>query len=193
METIVLKDEFTSRLTDEQFFWFCQQNKDQRIERNSNHEIIIMSPVTSRSGNHSGEIFRQLANWSVSNGKGIHFDSSTGFTLPDKSVFSPDASWISNDSWNALTEEDKDRFAPVCPDFVIEVRSKTDSLDDLKMKMELWLQNGSQLAWLIDPREKTSYLYHPKKSVEIIKGLDKKLIGEGPVSGFVLDLSLLRF
>lgn len=192
MEIIVLKDEFTSRLTDEQFFWFCQQNKDQRIERNSNHEIIIMSPVTSRSGNHSGEIFRQLANWSVLNGKGIHFDSSAGFTLPDKSVFSPDASWISNDKWNALTEEDKDRFAPVCPEFVIEVRSKTDSLDDLKKKMELWLQNGSQLAWLIDPREKTSYLYHPKKSVEIIKGLDKKLMGEEPVSGFILDLSLLR-
>jgi Uma2 family endonuclease len=192
MEAIVLKDEFTSQLTDEQFFWFCQQNKDQRIERNSNHEIIIMSPVTSKSGNHSGEIFRQLANWSVLNGKGIHFDSSAGFTLPDKSVFSPDASWISNDRWNALSDEDKDRFAPICPDFVIEVRSKSDSLEELQNKMLLWLKNGSQLAWLIDPREKNSYLYRPKKVVEVIKGLDKKLLGEEPVNGFILDLSLLR-
>jgi Uma2 family endonuclease len=192
MEAIVLKDEFTSQLTDEQFFWFCQQNKDQRIERNSNHEIIIMSPVTSRSGNHSGEVFRQLANWSVSNGKGIHFDSSTGFTLPDKSVFSPDASWVSNEKWNLLSEDDKDRFAPICPEFVIEVRSKSDSLDDLKNKMELWLKNGSKLAWLIDPRERTTYIYRPNKAVEIINGLDKKIVGEEPVNGFILDLSLLK-
>ncbi|MBX2897763.1 MAG: Uma2 family endonuclease [Cyclobacteriaceae bacterium] len=192
MNAIVLKDEFTSQLTDEQFFWFCQQNKDQRIERNSNHEIIIMSPVTSRSGNHSGEIFRQLANWSVLNGTGIHFDSSAGFTLPDRSVFSPDASWILNDKWNALSDEDKDRFAPICPDFVIEVRSKSDSLEELHKKMMLWLSNGSQLAWLIDPREKNSYLYRPGKTVELVTGLNKKLIGEGPVNGFILDLSLLR-
>lgn len=192
MEPIVLKDEFTSQLTDEQFFWFCQQNKDQRIERNSNREIIIMSPVTSKSGNHSGEVFRQLANWSVANGKGIHFDSSAGFTLPDKSVFSPDASWISNQKWEELSEEDKDRFAPVCPEFVIEVRSKSDSLDDLQKKMELWLKNGAQLAWLIDPRERTSYLYRSGKAVEIVKGLDKKIAGEEPVNGFTLDLSLLR-
>ena len=192
MEAIVLKDEFTSQWTDEQFFWFCQQNKDQRIERNSNHEIIIMSPVTSRSGNHSGEIFRQFANWSVLNGNGIHFGSSAGFTLPDRSVFSPDASWISNDKWNTLSDEDKDRFAPICPDFVIEVRSKSDSLEELQKKMILWLSNGSQLAWLIDPREKNSYLYRHGTTVEVVTGLDKKLIGEGPVNGFILDLSLLR-
>jgi Uma2 family endonuclease len=192
METIVLKDRITSRMTDEEFFWFCQENKELRIERNSNLEITIMSPVTLLSGNHSGEVYRQFANWAVLNGTGVHFDSSTGFTLPDRSVLSPDASWISNKKWNALTEEDKDRFAPVCPDFVIEVRSKSDVLDDLKNKMTLWLKNGAQLAWLIDPREKKSFIYRPDKEVEVIHRLDKKMMGEAPVEGFVLDLSLLR-
>ncbi|MCW5909453.1 MAG: Uma2 family endonuclease [Cyclobacteriaceae bacterium] len=187
-----MKDDFTSQLTDEQFFWFCQQNKDLRIERNHKLETVIMSPVTSLSGAHSLEVARQLANWAIAAGTGLSFDSSAGFTLPDKSVFSPDASWISNEKWNALSEDDKDRFAPVCPEFVIEVRSKSDSLDDLQKKMELWLKNGAHLAWLIDPREKMSYLYRPNKPVETVKGLDKKLVGEGPVAGFVLDLSLLR-
>lgn len=192
MDTIILKDEFTSRLTDEQFFWFCQQNKDQRIERNSNHEIIIMSPVTTLSGAHGSEVARQLANWAVESGTGLSFDSSAGFTLPDKSVFSPDAAWLSNEKWNALSEEDKDRFAPVCPEFVIEIRSKSDSLEDLKQKMELWLQNGAKLAWLIDPRARTSYVYRSGKDVEIIVGFNTKIVGEGPVKGFTLDLSLLR-
>jgi Uma2 family endonuclease len=192
MDAIILKDRFTGSMTDEEFLWFCQENNDLRIERNSNLEIIIMSPVTSRSGNHSGEIFRQLANWSMANGTGIHFDSSAGFTLPDRSVLSPDASWISLEKWNALSDEDKDRFAPICPEFIIEVRSKSDSLEDLQNKMNVWIKNGAQSAWLIDPRDKTSYLYYPGKEIRVIKGLDKKLKGEGTVAGFELDLSLLR-
>ena len=192
METIVLKDRISANMTDEEFLWFCLENKDLRIERNSNLEILIMSPVTSLSGNHSGEIFRQLANWSIAHDRGVHFDSSTGFTLPDKSVFSPDAAWISNEKWNALSEEDKDRFAPVCPEFVIEVRSKSDLLDDLKKKMEVWIKNGAHQAWLIDPREKASYIFRLGKEVEVITGLDKKIEGEGSVKGFVLDLNLLK-
>ncbi len=192
MDLIVLKDEFTSRLSDEQFFWFCQQNKDLRIERNDNLEIIIMSPVTTRSGNQSGEIFRQLANWAILTKTGIHFDSSTGFTLPDNSVFSPDASWVSNEKWNSLPDDEKDRFARVCPEFVIEVRSKSDTTNDLKRKMAQWIKNGAQLAWLVDPKELTTYLFFPDKPMEIITGFDKKIIGEGPVAGFVLDLSLIK-
>lgn len=188
----MLKDRITSSMTDEEFLWFCQENKDLRIERNSRLEILIMSPATSLSGNQSGEISRQLANWSIQNETGISFDSSTGFTLPDRSVFSPDASWGSNQKWNALSQEDKDRFAPVCPEFIIEVRSKSDVLEDLKAKMEVWLKNGAKLAWLIDPREKTAFIYRPGKNVETINGLDKKINGDGPVAGFELDLSLLR-
>ena len=192
METIILKDRISASMTDDEFLWFCLENKDLRIERNSNLEIIIMSPVTTKSNYGSGAAFAQLYMWSIANGTGLAFDSSTGFTLPDRSVFSPDASWVSNEKWNALSEEDKDRYAPVCPEFVIEVRSKSDLLDDLKKKMEVWSKNGSHQAWLIDPREKASYVFRPGKEVEVITGLDKKIEGEGSVKGFVLDLTLLK-
>ncbi|MBL7871897.1 MAG: Uma2 family endonuclease [Cyclobacteriaceae bacterium] len=191
MDAIILKDRVTGSMTDEEFLWFCQENKDLRIERNSNLEIIIMSPVTTRSNYGSGAAFAQLYLWNSQQGKGLVFDSSTGFTLPDRSVFSPDACWVSTSGWNALSDEDKDRFAPICPEFIIEVRSKSDSLEDLQNKMHVWIKNGAQSAWLIDTREKVSYLYHPEKEIRIVKGLDKKLIGEGLVTGFELDLSLL--
>ncbi len=191
METIILKDRFTGSMTDEEFLWFCQENKDLRIERNSKLEIIIMSPVTTLSNYGSGAVFAQLYMWSLQNGNGLAFDSSTGFTLPDRSVLSPDASWLSKEKWNALSDHDKDRFAPVCPEFIIEVRSKSDSLEDLQAKMKVWIKNGAELAWLIDPREKTTYIYHPKEELRVVKGLDKTMQGSGAVAGFVLDLSLL--
>jgi len=150
-----------------------------------------MSPVTTRSNYGSGAAFAQLYLWNTQQIKGLVFDSSTGFTLPDRSVLSPDACWVSKSGWNALSDEDKDRFAPICPEFIIEVRSKSDSLEDLQNKMNVWIKNGAQSAWLIDPREKVSYLYHPEKELRIVKGLDKKLIGEGLVAGFELDLSQL--
>lgn len=192
METIVLKDRVTASLTEEEFLWFCLENKDLRIERNSNLEIIIMSPVTTRSNYGSGAAFAQLYMWSISTGKGYAFDSSTGFTLPDRSVFSPDASWVSNEKWNALSDDDKDRFAPVCPEFVIEVRSKSDLLEDLKSKMGVWIRNGAELAWLIDPREGFSFIYRPGRPEEKIEGLNHKLLGEGSVVGFELDLSKIK-
>lgn len=191
METIILKDRFTGSMTDEEFLWFCQENKDLRIERNSKLEIIIMSPVTTLSNYGSGAVFAQLYMWSLQNGNGLAFDSSTGFTLPDRSVLSPDASWLSKEKWNALSDHDKDRFAPVCPEFIIEVRSKSDSLEDLQAKMKVWIKNGAELAWLIDPREKTTYIYHPKEELRVVKGLDITMQGSGAVAGFVLDLSLL--
>jgi len=192
MEAIILKDRITSNMTDEEFLWFCIENKDLRIERNSNLEIIIMSPVTTKSNYGSGAAFAQLYMWSLKSKHGYAFDSSTGFTLPDRSVFSPDASWVSLEKWNALSEEDKDRFAPVCPEFIIEVRSKSDSLEDLQKKMLVWIKNGAQLAWLIDPREMTTYIYRPGKEKEIIIGLNHKIEGEGLLKGFILDLSLLK-
>lgn len=192
MDVFVLKDSITGGMTDEEFLKFCLGNPDLRIERNSNLETVIRSPVTSKSGNHSGEIFRQLSNWAMVNNKGLAFDSSSGFTLPDRSVLSPDASWVSNEKWNNISEEDKDRFAPVCPEFVIEVRSKSDYLDDLKQKMKVWLKNGALLGWLIDPREKVSFIFRPGMPEKEIKGLNQKISGEGPIEGFKLDLSLLK-
>ena len=138
------------------------------------------------------EVARQLANWAIQNGKGIAFDSSAGFTLPDRSVLSPDASWLSREKWNKLSADDKDKFAPVCPEFVIEVRSKSDSLSELQLKMKNWIKNGAELAWLIDPRDEVSFIYSADHAEEKIEGLDKKLYGKGSVAGFELDLSKIK-
>ncbi len=192
MDTFILKDSVTGGMTDDEFLRFCLENKDLRIERSSNLEIIIMSPTTTKSGNFEAEIVRQLSNWCIEDERGLVFSPSAGFTLPDKSVLSPDASWVSFKKWNSISEEDQNRFAPLCPEFIIEVRSKSDRLEELKAKMKVWLKNGAQLAWLIDPQEKTSYIFRPGKSEEEINGLDKKLKGENPVEGFVLDLSMLN-
>jgi Uma2 family endonuclease len=192
MDTFVLKGEVTAGLTDDEFLRFCLDNPDLRIERNSKLEIIIMSPTGSLSGKINTEILRQLSNWNYQHSKGEVFDSSSGFLLPDKSVLSPDVSWISSKKWKSLTLEQQISFAPVCPEFVIEVRSKADNLEELKKKMMVWLKNGAEVAWLIDPSNDVTWIFRQAKPVEEIKGFDKKITGEGPVSGFVLDLSLIK-
>lgn len=187
----VLRGRHIHKMTDEEFYRFCLDNPDLRIERNEQQEIIIMSPTGSLSGHLNAEILRQLANWSVKNGLGKVFDSSTGFKLPDGSSRSPDASWVSNQAWKKLTKEEKRKFAPVCPEFVIELKSDTDDLADLKKKMRMWLHNGCQLAWLIDPDSQQSYLYRPSREPEAVVGFDQNLSGETVLPGFILDLSLL--
>lgn len=192
MDTFILKDSVTSRMTDDEFFRFCTENSNLRIERNDKHEITIMSPVNSLGGLLSAEVLRQLSNWNYETGKGVVFDSSTGFTLPDSSVLSPDASWLSTEKWEVLTEDEKNTFAKVCPEFIIEIRSKSDNLSELKSKMKAWLKNGTLLSWLIDPLTNTSYIFRYNQPEETIRGFDKKITGEGPVTGFVLDLSALK-
>lgn len=192
MDTFVLKGEVTTGLSDEEFFRFCLDNPDLDIERNNKLEITIMLPTGSLAGKINSEVLRQLSNWNHVQGKGVVFDSSTGFTLPDRSVLSPDASWLSRVEWNKLSTEEKERFAPVCPEFVIEVRSKSDSIETLKTKMKNWLANGAQVAWLIDPIEGATYIFHPGKPEQIVQGMDKKITGEGSVTGFVLELALLK-
>ena len=192
MDTIVLNDSITGRMTDDEFLGFCLENKDLRIERNSNLKIIIMSPDNASSSYSSGAVFGQLYTWNIQSNRGIVFDSSVGFTLPDRSVLSPDASWLSFDKWSTLSEDDKNKFAPVCPEFVIEVRSKSDSLSELQLKMKNWINNGAELAWLIDPRDEVSFIYSAGHAEEKIEGLDKKLYGKGSVAGFELDLSKIK-
>jgi Uma2 family endonuclease len=192
MDTFVLKDSVTSQMTDDEFFRFCSENSNLRIERNDKHEITIMSPVNSLGGLLGAEILRQLSNWNYETGKGVVFDSSAGFTLPDTSVLSPDASWLSTEKWGLLSEDEKNTFAKVCPEFIIEVRSKSDSLAELKLKMKAWLKNGALLGWIIDPINSSCYIYRYNQPEETIKGFDKKITGEGPVTGFALDLSTLK-
>lgn len=187
MAAIVLEDSKGRRMSDEEFEKFCQQNRDLRIERNSNFEVSIMSPNTPLSGFHETEVLRQLSNWNFKSKKGIVFSSSAGFTLPDNSIFSPDASWMSNKRWADVTQEEREKFSHVCPEFVIEVRSKSDSLNALKEKMQTWIRNDVQLAWLIDVKTRTTWIYRPVHETVELKDV-LVITGEAPVEGFNLDL-----
>ncbi|MEO0840851.1 MAG: Uma2 family endonuclease [Cyanobacteria bacterium J06643_5] len=180
--------QFPSSMTDEQFFEFCQMNRDLRIERNKYGEISIMPPTGSETGNRNFNLALQLGNWSEKDGTGICFDSSTGFKLSTGAERSPDASWISLERWNSLPEEQQQGFAPICPDFVIELRSKSDTLKPLQEKMEEYMQEpGIRLGWLIDRKNKRVDVYRPQ-SVECLENPDT-VSGEDVLPGFILNMS----
>ncbi len=174
-------------LTDEQFFELCQRNRDYQFERTELGELLILSPTGSETGNYNGKLTQKLFNWTDTNDLGIAFDSSTGFKLPNGAERSPDASWIRRERWEALTSTDRKKFAPICPDFVVELRSETDSLKDLQAKMREYIENGARLGWLIDRKNKRVEIYRPGKDVEILLS-PVSLSGEDVLPGFVLDL-----
>ena len=175
------------KLSDEDFFEFCQLNKDLRIERTKEGDLIIMPPTTSKTGKRNFELAVKFGSWAKRDGTGIGFDSSTGFTLPNGAERSPDVSWIRVDRWNALTDDEQDRFAPICPDFVVELRSKSDALHALKEKMVEYVENGAQLGWLIDPLEGNVYIYGPQTAVECLSQ-PETISGEPLLHGFVLEM-----
>jgi Uma2 family endonuclease len=168
MDTITL-DVQPIDLTDEQFFKLCQANRDLRFERSADGELTIMAPVTGRSGYRNLKLSQQLANWADTNDLGVGFDSSTGFKLPNGADRSPDASWVQLERWNALTEEQKDSFIPLAPDFAVELRSKTDALKTLQSKMQEYIDNGTRLGWLIDPKNRRVEIYRSGQDVEIFE------------------------
>jgi Uma2 family endonuclease len=174
-------------LTDEQFFQMCQQNRDYRFERTASGEILIMPPTGSDTGRRNVKITTQLDIWNSESNLGEVFDSSTGFILPNGAERSPDASWVKIERWNALTPEQQEKFAPICPDFVVELRSPSDSLKDLQEKMQEYIENGAQLGWLIDRKNKRVEIYCPGKNVEILNN-PASLSGENVLPGFVLNL-----
>ena len=177
------------QMTDEQFFDFCQENRDLRIERNRFGDISIMSPAGSETGNREGNIFGQLWVWSEKDGTGITFSPSTGFTLSTGAERSPDASWIKLERWNQLTPKQQKKFAPICPDFVIELRSASDNLQPLKEKMQEYMQEpGIQLGLLIDRKNRRVYIYRPGQIEECLENPDT-VSCEPVLSGFVLNMS----
>ncbi len=179
-------------MTDEEFFHFCTQNRDLRIERDASRQIYIMPPTGLNTGASNADINTDLTNWNRKNRNGKVFDSSTGFTLPDRAVFSPDAAWISNEKISKLTKEQRNIFAPVCPDFIIELKSKSDAIPELQNKMLKWIENGCKLAWLLIPEKEEAHIYRNDGSIEIVKGFNNKLSGENILPGFELDLSILK-
>ncbi|MEH2412809.1 Uma2 family endonuclease [Nostoc sp.] len=174
-------------LTDEQFFQMCQKNRDYQFERTASGELLIMPPTGSDTGRRNVKITTQLDIWNSESNLGEVFDSSTGFTLPNGAERSPNASWVKIERWNALTLEQQEKFAPICPDFVVELRSRDDSLKELQEKMQEYIENGTQLGWLIDRKNKRVEIYRPGKNVEILDN-PTSLSGENVLPGFVLDL-----
>ena len=174
-------------LTDEQFFQLCQNNPDVRFERTASGELIIMPPTGSITGNKNSDLNYQLTAWNRKNKLGKTFDSSSGFKLPNGAERSPDASWVKMERWDALTQEEKERFAPLCPDFVVELMSPSDTLDKTRAKMKEYMENGASLGWLINRKQKQIEIYRPKQEVEILES-PQTISGENVLPGFVLDL-----
>lgn len=177
-------------LTDEQFFQLCQNNSDLRFERTALGELLIMSPTGGETGNRNIELSYQLQAWSRQNNLGKAFDSSTGFKLRNGANRSPDASWILRERWDALTAEQQEKFVPLCPDFVVELRSPSDSLQELQDKMQEYMDNVAKLGWLIDRKNKRVEIYRLGQDVEILEN-PATLSGEDVLPGFVLDLTAI--
>ena len=185
---IKLRFEPAIEMTDEQFAIFCELNKEVRIERTAEGAIELMPPTYSDTGAKELDVGADLKMWARSDGTGIAFGSSAGFTLPNGAMRSPDASWISSERLDALTPEEKGGFARVCPDFVIELRSRSDRLSVLQAKMEEYMANGAQLGWLLDPLERQAHVYRPGAQAEILDNPDS-LSADPELPGFTLDLT----
>ena len=173
-------------LTDEQFYQLCQDNEDLRLELTAGGELIIMAPTGGTTGSRNADITSQLTNWAKKDGTGLSFDSSTMFILPNGAKRSPDASWVRRETWDALSEEDRDKFVPLCPGFVLELRSRTDSLPFLREKMDEYIANGAQLGLLIDPRLKQVHVYRSGRPIEV-RDNPRTVSGDPVLTGFVLD------
>lgn len=186
--TLMIQMPSSVQMTDEQFFEFCQINQDLQIERDRFGVISVMSPTGSETGNREVSILGQLWFWAEQDGSGIVFSSSTGFNLSSGAQRSPDASWITLERWNTLTSEQQQKFAPICPDFVIELRSPSDNLRLLQEKMEEYIaEPGCRLGWLIDRKHRRIYVYRPGQLVECLENLTA-ISAEPELPGFVLNL-----
>jgi Uma2 family endonuclease len=174
-------------MSDEKFTEFCTHYPNYFIEMTAEGEIVIMPPNYSLTGMRNGKISAQLENWPDRDGRGAVTDSSGGFVLPNGARLAPDAAWTLKSRVAELSAESFQGFWHLCPDFVIELRSHTDRLHTLRAKMQEWISNGAQLAWLIDPEREAVEIYRPGKAPETKIGIET-LVGEGPMEGFVLDL-----
>lgn len=187
---LVLQMSPAIEMTDEQFFTFCQQNRNYQIERTATGEITIMPPTGSETGNRNFDLIVQLGIWTRQNGTGIGFDSSAGFTLPNGTIKSSDAAWIKLEKWQNLTPEQQQNFAPICPDFIVELRSPSDNLQTLKDKVQEYIDNGTSLGLLIDRKNCQVYIYRPNSQIECLDN-PSTINCEPVLPGFVLDLSTI--
>jgi Uma2 family endonuclease len=182
--------QLTIDLTEDQFFELCQNNRDLKFERTASGVLTIMPPTGGETSNRNMELSYQLQAWSRQNNLGKAFDSSGGFKLPNGADRSPDASWVKRDRWDTLTSKQREKFVPLCPDFLVELRSASDALKPLQNKMREYQENGAKLGWLIDPKNQRVEIYRPDQEVEILEN-PTTLSGENILPGFILDLTLI--
>lgn len=187
MNTLTLHLPPSLKLTDETFEQLVTANRDWKFETTSQGELVIVPPTVGNTGRRNSSITRQLDTWSISNNLGVAFDSSTLFVLPNGARRSPDASWVTLERWNALAPQQQDKYPPLCPDFVVELRSPTDSLEELEDNMKEYLDNGASLGWLIDPKTKQVEIYRQGQDVEVLQS-PTTLAGEDVLPMFILDL-----
>jgi Uma2 family endonuclease len=175
------------QMSDDEFYDFCMKHPDLRIERDSEGDLIIMPPTGGETGRSNFKLTTHFGAWVESNGEGEGFDSSTEFILPNGAHRSPDVAWVRRERWEALTPEQRRKFPPLCPDFVVELRSDTDRLSMLKDKMREYIDNGAQLGWLIDPIEREVWVYRPNAKVERLDN-PATISGDPELPGYVLPL-----
>ena len=173
-------------LTDDQFLHLCSDNRDFRIEMSAQGELIIMPPPGSKTGKRNSIIIGRLWNWTEQDGTGDCFATDTGFTLPNGAKRGPDAAWISRERWNRIPEDQQEKLAPICPDFVIELRSPSDRLPDIQEKMGEYIANGARLGWLLDPFDNCAIIYRPGQAPERIED-PTVLRGDPILPGFEFD------
>ena len=186
-QPLVIRFPAGKRMTANEYFDFCMANRDLNLEQLETGEIVIMAPTGGESGNRNIEISMQLQIWAKKDGTGKAFDSSTEFRLPRGSARSPDASWVKLTRWNALSPVERKKFPPLCPEFVLELRSETDRLSDLQEKLVEYINNGALLGWIIDPFTKSVYVYRPNQEPEILQN-PATVSGDPVLPGFALDL-----
>lgn len=177
-------------LNDDQFFELCQLHRNLRLERTSDGEVIVMPPTGGDTASFEFQVAGALAKWAEADGTGVGFGPSAGFTLPNRAVRSPDVAWVLRTRWDTLSPEQRAKFPPLCPDFVVEVRSRTDSFRGLQEKMEEYLENGARLGWLIDPLEKKVYVYEPGRQAVCLDD-PELLLGDPVLPGLKLDVRRL--
>jgi len=177
-------------MNDQQFFAVCQLNRDLRLERTRQGDLVIMPPTGGETGRINFELTGLFRHWVHADGTGVGFDSSTGFTLSNGAQRSPDLAWVQRSRWEALTRQQREEFPPLCPDFVVEIRSRSDTLENVQAKMQEYLDNGAQLGWLLDPGAKQVYIYRAQAPAVCLDN-PQTVSGDPVLPGFVLDVRRL--
>ena len=185
--TVTLDYKPVINTSQELFEGICQENPELRLERTQTGELVIMAPTGGETGRYNSEMNFQFRLWNKQTQLGEVFDSSTGFILPNGANRSPDVAWVTKSRWNSLTVAQKEKFIPLCPDFVLELLSPSDSLKTTQAKMREYMANGCRLGWLINRKRSEVEIYRPGKPVEVIQ-FSQSLLGEDVLPGFILNL-----